>query len=418
VLALRTVVVGRITPEVGRLDNVIAGAPAVPRLLTAVAVVARYAATLVWPFRLSADYSYPQIPLVESPGHPLFLAGLAILAGMAALAVWGWRRNAHVAFAIAFMAATFAVVSNLLAPIGTIMAERLLYVPSIGFCLLLAIGIDRAGRSVAAAPRPSIVLAIGVASVWAIATVDRNRVWSDRVRFFETMVRDAPDSARSHRELAVVLSELGQHDRAREEVQLALRLDPGNAVTLYNLGNVELRAGRLNDAMAAYQAALKEDPAQVDAMTNLGNAYSAGGDERSAEQWFRRGLEHHPDSATLRLNLANALLRQGRPAEAEEHYRAAVERLPDDPLLRFNYGVCLESVGRFDAAVEQYRAALAGMPDGVVVMVRMVAALAAAGRLTEALAQQATAEARFPADPRVRQTRQLLTQAQGAAGPR
>jgi tetratricopeptide (TPR) repeat protein len=310
------------------------------------------------------------------------------------------------------MAATFAVVSNLFVPIGTIMAERLLYVPSIGFCLLVAIGIERVGRVAPAAARLPVILALVVAAAWTVGTIGRNRVWGDRVRFFETMVQDAPESARSHRELASVLSDLGQYDRAREEVELALRLDPGNPVTLYNLGNVQLHAGRLEDAIAAYQAALKEDPQQIDSIVNLGNAYSARGDERTAEIWFRRGLELRPDSASLRLNLGNALLRQGRASDAEEHYRAALQRL-DDPLLRFNYGVCLETLGRFDAAVDQYRAALVGMPDGVVVMVRMVAALAAAGRLSEARAQLAAAEARFPGDPRVRQTRQLLTQAEG-----
>jgi tetratricopeptide (TPR) repeat protein len=405
--------VGRVTPEVDRLDNVLAVAPPLPRLLTAIGVTAKYVGTLVWPFRLSADYSYPQIPLIESATAPAFLAGLTLLIGLAVLAAWGRRRSADVCFAVVFTATTFAVVSNFVVPIGTIMAERLLYLPSLGFCLLVAIGIERVGRITPATAGLPLVLALVVASAWGIGTASRSRVWNDRVRFFETMVRDAPASARSHREWATVLSDLGQHDRARDEVQLALRLDPGNPVTLYNLGNVELRAGRLQEAIAAYQSALKEDPQQVDSIINLGNAYSAGGDERSAEVWFRRALELQPGSASVRVNLGNALLRQGRASEAEEHYRVAVARLPDDGLLHFNYGVCLETLGRFDAAVDQYRVALVGMPDAVIVMVRMVAALAAAGHMPEALAQQAAVEARFPNDPRVRQTRQLLTRASG-----
>jgi hypothetical protein len=77
------------------------------------AVVAAYARLLVWPIHLSADYSFPQVPLATSPADPRVLAGIAVLAIAGGLAAWGWVRQQHVCFAIAFAALTFAVVSKM-----------------------------------------------------------------------------------------------------------------------------------------------------------------------------------------------------------------------------------------------------------------------------------------------------------------
>src|SRR5258707_15171725 len=80
---------GGIGPTPGPLDNVLAGAPIGPRLLTALAVVALYARRLVWPLGLSADYSYRQGGLATGPGDPGAPAGPRVAGGAAAPPPWG-----------------------------------------------------------------------------------------------------------------------------------------------------------------------------------------------------------------------------------------------------------------------------------------------------------------------------------------
>src|SRR5262249_28377352 len=125
-LALRVVVVGRLGESPPLLDNLLPHLPTGPRLLTVVAVIGLYVWRLVWPLALSADYSYPQIDAVRSPFAPAFLAGAAVVCAAVAIAVLAWRRNRHACFAIVLAALAFAPVSNLVVPIGTVMAERLL----------------------------------------------------------------------------------------------------------------------------------------------------------------------------------------------------------------------------------------------------------------------------------------------------
>jgi protein O-mannosyl-transferase len=413
-VAVRAVVIRGLPDHIDRLDNVAGAAPLGPRLLTAVGVLARYARVLVWPLGLAADRSYAQIPLIVSPAEPVFLAGVGVIVAGMALALWGWWHDRNVAFAVTLAAVTMSLTVNLLVPIGTIMAERLLYVPSIGFCLLAAIAIEAVA---ARTSRPFAVAAgicLALSAAYGLRTIERNPVWRDPRTFAEALVRDAPASARSHRELALVYAERGDNERARLELGTALALDPHDGVTLYDLGNIELGARRYDDAIAAYRRALDERPNDVDVMVNLGNAQSARGDEASAEMWFRRALVAGPGSTAAQVNLANALLRQGKLADAEEEYRRATVLAPEDPGVRFNHGISLEHLGRFAQAADEYRVALGKAPASAPVAVRLIVALIAAGRVDEARAEQARAEARFPGDPGVLQTRALLVRANEA----
>ena len=399
-VALRTVAMGGIGASPGPLDNVLAGAPLVPRLLTALEVVALYARRLVWPLHLSADYSYRQVELAGL-GDPGTLAGLAVVVGAAAVAAWGWRHARHVCLAVALAALPFTIVSNVFVIIGTVMAERLLYLPSVGFCLLLASAVDGLGRRRGAARAAGAIVA-ALLVFYASATVLRNRVWRERRTFFETMVESAPRSARSHRELALVYSDLGLHERAIAELRLALAILPDEAINLYDLGNVLLRAGRPAEAIDAYRRSLAQDAGLVPAMTNLGNAYSAAGDEPSAELWFRAGLARAPRAFDLHVNLANSLMRQGRLEEAEPEYRVALALAPEDPLVHANYGILLGRRAALEEAGAELRQAAALPPPTPAAAAAVVTILRAVGMPEAARAAQAQAERLFPDDPAVR----------------
>jgi tetratricopeptide (TPR) repeat protein len=405
-LLARSEVLGGLAAQPLRLDNVLATASPWSRLGTVVAVVAAYARLLVWPVHLSADYSFPQVPLATSPADPRVLAGLGVLLVAGALAGWGWFRQRHVCFAIAFAALTFSIVSNLVVPIGTIMGERLLYLPSAGFCLLLAIGIAAAGARIGRGRAATGALASLVIGLYAARTLERNVVWHDAPTFFAAMAADAPRSARSHRELGLSLSEQNRHDDAVAELRTSLRLAPDEPMTLYDLGNVLVRAGRPADAIAAYQRAIERKPDLTSAYVNLGNVHSQRGDEVAAEAVFRRGLATVPAAADLHLNLANALLRQGRVGEAEAEYREAIRLAPRSAVARMNYAVLLRGTGRYSEAAEQLRALVALVPENPSVRVGLVTLLRAAGREREAQAAQADAERLFPGDAGVRQLRQ------------
>ncbi|MCC6849387.1 MAG: tetratricopeptide repeat protein [Deltaproteobacteria bacterium] len=411
-VAVRSAVIGRVTPPTDLLDNPLSALAAVPRLLTAVAVLGLYALRLVFPLWLSADYSYDQIAAVTSPLDFRFLAAVAVLGSAGALAWRARRRAPAVTLGLGILALTFAVVSNLCFTIGTIMGERLAYLPSAGFCLALAAGLVRLGGHAApggepgarAAPRwsPVFLGALGtIVALYGVRTVERNDVWLDPIRFYETMAADAPRSARSHRELGTALADRGRFAEARAAFDRSLAIKPDDASTLYNLGNALGAEGRFAAAADAYRRAIAENPSFTRAYENLGNAESMRGDQQAALAALRRALELAPDSPITLMNLANTYVRAGAPVEARATYERALALAPTSPEILTNYGTLLYAQADYVGAVRAFERIPSPPPARA--LVALAGSYRLLGRAAEARATQAAAERLYPRDPAVRQ---------------
>ncbi len=198
-----TVLASSLPAEFPFADNPIVGADFWTGRLTAIAVIARYLWLIVWPARLSCDYSYPQIPLADGS----FLDWISWTAVLCAVVLTGflYRRNRTAFFMVCFAAVTFVPMSNLLFPIGTIMAERFLYLPSLGVLAALVIVVFGAGLS-AARTRPFLpVLACLILAVLAIRTWARNSDWQDDLSITTASLDASPNSFKLHRQMAELL---------------------------------------------------------------------------------------------------------------------------------------------------------------------------------------------------------------------
>ncbi len=188
--------------EFAFVDNPIVNAGFWTARLTAVNVMARYLALVAWPATLSNDYSYSQIPLARgSVGD--WTACLAV-AVFAAIAVALFRRQRSIFFFAAFAFATFLPAANLLFPSGTIMAERLMYLPSVGLVAVFAVALFAAGDALRARLAPIVIVALVVGG-FAWRTWTRNPDWQNDVTLWTSAVHAAPASAKAHRALAEAL---------------------------------------------------------------------------------------------------------------------------------------------------------------------------------------------------------------------
>jgi protein O-mannosyl-transferase len=234
------------------LDNPLASLPASLRILNALRIAWKYIALDVYPARLSCDYSYNAILLYAKWSHGV----LAVVATLLVFALWIWamlaRRNEwFLAGAIYF--GGFAATANLLVPTGTIMGERLAYLPSAGFCLLVALGLarlERSKRTVAWTVFTIVVL------VLATRTAMRNRDWHDNFSLFSTDVRVVPGSAKVHCNLGGEYLHLGQLEAAHAELQTALHIYPDFPEALEFYGLVEARMGHGEEARRSLEKAL------------------------------------------------------------------------------------------------------------------------------------------------------------------
>ncbi len=211
-------------------DNPIVIAPLWTGVMTAVKVAGYYLALLVWPARLSCDYSYNAVTLfgwtLTDGQDPHAWAALAVLLGLLAASVAAWRRDRAVWFFLGFAAAALLPTSNLLFPIGTIMAERLTYLPLAGAAaagvLALAALEQRMRAASPVRSRRAIGIAWKAAAVLVIAaltarTVLRNEDWTSDLRLWSTSAQAAPNNVKIHRALAAIAMESdpsgGRHRR-------------------------------------------------------------------------------------------------------------------------------------------------------------------------------------------------------------
>ena len=130
--------------------------------------------------------------------------------------------------------------------------------------------------------------------------------------------------------------ELGSHwdadpaqwERAVDAYRRVTTLAPGHAAAWNNLGLLQHRMGRYEDARRHYEVALAADPASADAAYNLGSLHDDLGDVDRALLWYRRALETHPDYADAHFNLASVLERRGERERARRHWARYLELDP------------------------------------------------------------------------------------------
>jgi len=242
------------------LDNPAAAAGTLPRVLTALWVQVKYMLLCLWPHPLSSDYSVAVIRVARGAADPRVLAGAAFAALVVAATAWGGRHSRPIALAGLVWIVFFLPSSNLLFPTGTLMAERLAYLPLLGPCLALGhLGAAYAARGRARA------LAVITASILAIALLSaltwrRDPAWKDNLALATTDVATYPQSAKLQAGAGIFLASAGRDEEAETHLRRALEIYPDYAQIHYNLAVLLARRGARDEAVSHLRRAIALAP--------------------------------------------------------------------------------------------------------------------------------------------------------------
>jgi len=263
-------------------------------------VVAAYARLLCLPTHLCVNYYFAPSwrPAVLS-----VVTGLAVLAGGFAFA-WLRRRPG---FWFWWALLGLLPVLNLV-PIGTLQAERYLYLPSISFAVLLAWAIHRSrlDRRIAATALCSILVA------HAALTCRRNLDWRNTTSLWRSSLRSSPRNPKGLGALALVAKEEGLHRRAERGFLTALAIAPKDKRAHLNLGALYCQLGRTAEAATHFRRVVDLDPVNVKAHVNLGLILVHHGRIADAARHARRATEIAPDFyGTVKLNRLIQAQREG-----------------------------------------------------------------------------------------------------------
>ncbi|GAC1688611.1 MAG: tetratricopeptide repeat protein [Gemmatimonadaceae bacterium] len=283
--------------------------PWLGRVVTMVGVVPEYLRLLVWPARLSADYS-PQRITESVPSDPNVLVGLLLLVAIGGIAVASLKSRPVLAFGVAWAAIALLPVSNLLFVSGVIVAERTLFLPSVGFavaCGAVAMHLIAAMRE--ASRRTRLVVAAVAAAVIIAGTVRsalRQRVWHDNDTLFAQMLVDAPQSYRARWAHAAYLFEQGDTLRGERELRKAITLFPYDGDPMMDLANKYRARLRCEPAEVLYRAVLNLNPVFTEARRSLAACLVWRGEFAAARQEAQTGLAYGYAASDFRILLAIA----------------------------------------------------------------------------------------------------------------
>jgi protein O-mannosyl-transferase len=312
------------------------------KMATIIFTLGKYVQLLFVPYPLTHDY-YPRHIDIMNFGDWQVLLSVALYAVLIFLMLKNWSKRSLISFGIAYFLITLSIVSNVVFPVGTNMAERFLFMPSLGFCLIIAVLFERLisnfklkTSDAALNATNSNVLTINglgdmpkmplfgfavVLALFSFKTIDRNAAWKDNYTIFTTDINVSKNSAKLQNSVAGETIEQFKNapDKAlkdakmKEAITHALRateIHPTYKNPYLLLGNAYFYANEFDKAVQAYEAALKLDPNYKDARQNLQLVYREGGKIIAQQQnnipkgieFMQKALELNPkDVETLSL---------------------------------------------------------------------------------------------------------------------
>jgi tetratricopeptide (TPR) repeat protein len=322
------------------------------------------AAKYLWLVSVPLGLSYQHdTPFVTSIASWQFLAPLALLAVFVGALIWSKSRLlkfAGVWFFALLMPALAGIVSF---DPAYLVQERYLYLPVMGFCLAVALGIEWVASRQRVAQPERLALAVSVAFVLLYGTVYawHNRQWHDTVTMFRRVVAAAPDSAYAHAALSGVYAASGRPREAEQESKKALELDPQCLPAYSNLSFFSTQAGKLDEAIAYLEQAKSAVPLTPVTRTqlstvhlNLGLLYSQRKDFERAEQMLQESNALWSRTSGYYYT-GQYYYAQKRYEEALPYYETVLHRLPKNYApIRLSIGALYEQLGQTDKAIASY----------------------------------------------------------------
>lgn len=272
------------------VDNPLAHAPWLQRVSKASAILWHYAALVVWPLRLLPERSF-------ATTDPSLGAGSVAVAAWLGLSLGCWQlrqRNPRLVFCLMWFPLAFAVTANIVFPIGTVMAERLAYLPSLGPLLIAGLAIDAVaarGRSLRLA---SVAMVAVAALLLAFAYDARARYWSSNDYYHVQAAVASPRSAKAHHNLGLLRARQGRLDEAAASFRRALRIYPAFGAATYYLAGVLTKLERRQQAAEVYRSYLAIVPDDKGAYTQLLDLEMQLHDYTAALATTRRLIELEP----------------------------------------------------------------------------------------------------------------------------
>ena len=355
---------------------------------------------LLCPDQLCCDWTMGSVPLLTSMADLRFLGIIIVFLVFLSLLLTSLasstssRFSGQILLAVAWLVIPFLPASNIFFPVGFVIAERVLYIPSMGFCLLVSIGITRILHHYKSG-RPLLVgLFYLLVASHSLRTINRNWDWIDEKSLFLSGLKvnknnaklynnlgHAFESDRKYEEALVLFKEaanvqpddIGAHinigrtynllnnyheaERAYKSAKRLLprapsggkkvvRIAPNTLNLFLNLGNLVARnSSRLEEADSLYRQAIAMRSDYIQAYINRGDVLLRMNRTKEALDIYHEALKIDSNNADIHYNLAVVALEQQRPQEGLHYLNKALQLEPNHPESLLNSAILIQELG-------------------------------------------------------------------------
>lgn len=298
------------------LNNPFLDANAAQKFATILLTWGKYLVLLVFPHPLTHDYYPKQIPIIDMNDFRAIVPALIYLALMIFTFAKLGKRNI-VAYGILFFGLTFSITSNLVFPIGTFMNDRFMFIPLLGFTLVIAYYLNKLLKR-KSGEKIAIVIAGIILLAYSVKTISRNPVWYDDYTLFTTDVKVSENSAKCNvsaggqsLELAAVEKDTVQKMKlisdAIKYLGKGIGIHPKYAAGWVLMGRAMRLSNKYHEARQYYERALKYSPSQEEALTSwlyCAQKSAIDSDYTEAVASYKGLIEHQKNKEDLYVRLA------------------------------------------------------------------------------------------------------------------
>ena len=346
-LTIRMIVFKDLPQNIGNttsiLNNTLNAAPDnASKYATIFYILLRYIVLLLFPHPLTCDYNFSQIK-IQTLNDPAALIGIIFCFGLGIYSIINFRKKSIVAFGILFFFITLAPVSNLFFLGGSTMAERFLYIPSLGFCIILTYFLIRFTKTEGIKNRfrnlfqffslnqRLFLLVLGICALYCFKTISRSKDWKDDITIFSHDVKISSKSARANQILGSALM-----------VSVLKSPDKQNQADTFNLAKTYLIR------------ALEIYPDYYAPLSHLGVMYLYEKEFDSAYYCLKRGLEIMPNDIDLNFNFGLLLFNLKKYDDAIKVLNHTIQLTSTHENAYYNLAALYQNTGDYDKALLNY----------------------------------------------------------------
>jgi tetratricopeptide (TPR) repeat protein len=341
-----------------------AGYPMLNRFCLIPSIILTYIKILLFPKGLHMERGDYGIERPEYFSDPRVISAFLILVAIAVLVWLARKRHKEALFGFGWFILLLLPVSGVIS-INAFIAEHWLYLPSIGFFLLISsllIGLFRF-NSIKLCVASFIII---ILAMLGTLTIRQNYIWRSPVFFYKYTLKLSPLSTRLRTNLGYEYFALGRYKESEAEFWKAIAAEPAGAYAAYdylNLGAALYAQGKKQKAFYVLDKAIEANPSFPIAYWCTGNAYHDEGENKKAIKFYKEAVKLLPSNAYYWLVLGNVYMETKEYKEAAGAYKKALEAYPPFFEARMNLGTAYYKQGLLKDAFGEYQEALKINPE-------------------------------------------------------